>query len=124
MKCPKCNAEVQADAKFCANCGTPLSGAEKPKRIINIYGYKEWYAIDIPMDVYMNNEKIGTLSPKGKMTVELGDDNYYFEFVWHNGYMYQPKARCNCYINKTFCGGIQLCTNRWLGTISVAYTMH
>jgi predicted amidophosphoribosyltransferase len=25
MKCPKCNAELDNDAKICGNCGTPIA---------------------------------------------------------------------------------------------------
>ncbi len=32
MNCPKCGNEVAPDAKFCAHCGTPLTGISQPEQ--------------------------------------------------------------------------------------------
>lgn len=130
--CPNCGTQVQDDAKFCMSCGTSLaSQATTPasttnvsnggKRIINIYGYKEWYAITPEVSVFLNKQFIGKVPYNGCLPVELTDDNAYFEFRLQSPIGF-PRT-CHCFVNKIFTGGLQLKTNRLIGTISVDYVM-
>ena len=136
--CPNCGAELKAEAKFCSSCGTPLTPqAPKPQpqaqaapekvvtsgstRVINIYGYKEYYMITPEVDVFLNNRFIGKVAANSCLPVELTDDNAYFEFRLKAAIGFPRK--CHCFVNKTFTGGLQLKTNRLFGTISVDYVM-
>lgn len=90
-------------------------------RDIHIYGYKEWYLPHLDVDVYLDGEKKGTIPYKGHLTVEIDNNNHYFEFHWNKGLGFVKK--CHCFINNKFVGGLQLVTNRFLGIINVEYTM-
>ena len=131
--CPNCGAQVAEGANFCTSCGKPLNlqtnepvvqtaaGNNAAKRIIKIYGYKEWYAITPEVSVFLNNQFIGKVPYNGCLPVELTDDNAYFEFRLKASIGF-PRT-CHCFVNKTFTGGLQLKTNRLIGTISVDYVM-
>lgn len=121
MKCPRCQAEVQADAKFCRYCGATLEKKEpSANRILRIYGYTEWYAITPDVEIYMNGNFIGSVAYQGVKEIVIGDDNYYFEFKLRLGGI---TRKCHCFVNNTFNGGLKITTNRFWGTINVEYTM-
>lgn len=122
MICPRCKQAVPDGAKFCTNCGADLTGVTvAPKRKIRIYGYREWYAISPDVEVFLNGAKVGTLTAKGELAVEIGNENAFFEFHMNQGLGIVRK--CHCFVNQIFNGGLQLKTNRWTGSISVEYTM-
>ena len=122
MICPRCKQALPDGAKFCTNCGADLTdAAAAPTRRIRIYGYKEWYAISPDVEVFLNGVKVGTLAAKGELTVEIGNENAFFEFHMNQGLGIVRK--CHCFVNQIFNGGLQLKTNRWTGSISVEYTM-
>ena len=94
---------------------------KEQKREIHIYGYKEWYLPRLDVDVYLDGKKIDTIPYKGHLIVELDNNNHYFEFHWNKGLGIVKK--CHCFLNEKFVGGIQLVTNRFLGSINVEFTM-
>ena len=94
-KCSKCGAELEDDEKFCSNCGTPVEGGSLPhsdrvlqnqafssnsqphsnnmNSIINVVwdderGKPLW---NNPINVYVNNQKCGEFSPKGKFEMKF-----------------------------------------------------
>ena len=71
------------------------------------------------MVIYLDGKKVGSVPYKGHYMVEVDDNNHYFEFHWTMAI----KGKCHCPINKTFVGGLQLVTNRFLGSINVEFTM-
>ena len=98
-----------------------LKSTKVQKREIHIYGYKEWYLPALDVDIYMDGVKKGSVPYKGHFVVEIDNGGHYFEFHWNRGLGIVKK--CHCFINETFVGGLQLVTNRFLGTIKIEYTM-
>lgn len=90
-------------------------------REIKVYGHQEWYLVQQDIEVHLDGKFLAKIPYKGVITVNLDYDNHCFEFQWKKGFGIVRK--CQCFINKTFVGGVQIVTHRWADKISCQYTL-
>jgi uncharacterized OB-fold protein len=69
IKCPECGKLISAKAKFCSGCGKPVK--VKESSTVTILGYKEAYAVNPSVKIFINDEKVGEVGHDEQISINV-----------------------------------------------------
>lgn len=90
MYCTNCGTKIKEDAMFCTECGTKVGNVEKKKSsgkmvTVKVTREKRTFGWAIPFPLYIDGEKIGTLTNGMSLEKEVTQDKHLVEFVCADG---------------------------------------
>jgi len=77
IKCPSCGSpnveQIDTDKYQCPYCGKTFSSTpiKQATKIINIYGYTQWFAINPDVKVTINGQQVGKVSKGGLLQLQI-----------------------------------------------------
>ncbi len=86
MFCTNCGNKMKKDDSFCTECGTKVNQNTEVKNVkIRVIREKKAMGFAIPFPVYIDGEKVGTLSNGAMVEVDTTLGHHLVEFVCADG---------------------------------------
>lgn len=82
MFCNKCGNEIKKGNKFCTNCGNKTIKDENDCYIV-FERKKQFYGFLIPIDIYLDGEKVCSVKNNSKVKIDTTNGNHKLSFnLW------------------------------------------
>lgn len=86
MFCTNCGSKIEVGSSFCTECGTKVNQETKVKNVkIRVIREKRAMGFAIPFPVYIDGEKVGTLTNGAMVEVDTTLGHHNIEFVCADG---------------------------------------
>ena len=86
MFCTNCGSKIDKSASFCTECGTKINQNTEVKTVkIRVIREKRAMGFAIPFPVYIDGEKVGTLTNGAMVEVDSTLGHHNIEFVCADG---------------------------------------
>ncbi|MBR4830746.1 MAG: zinc ribbon domain-containing protein [Bacilli bacterium] len=86
MFCTNCGTKIEEGAVFCTECGTKVDQDTEVKTVkIKVIREKRTMGFAIPFPVYIDGEKVATLSNGAMVEVDSTSGHHLVEFVCADG---------------------------------------